>query len=125
MVCILKMDPRLKWRLTADDLHEMGHIFLVHEVQRAGPPRLIAILGFGELGHHDDACLRIQKANRLGRLDAAHARHAHVHDDPVRMIGSRNLHRLLARTGFQNRHIQSLEHLSHRLAQSGVVIHDE
>src|SRR5688572_18394162 len=103
----------------------MRHVFLVHELNGAGFARQILIFRLRELRDDDDTRTRIELVDGLRCLEAAHAGHAHVHDDPVGMLGCRNLQRFLAGTGFEKRRIQSFKQLFHGSAKRRMIVHNE
>ena len=51
----------------------------------------------GRTGVDHDVLIGVERADQAGRLDPVAARHREVHDDEVRAVRARELHRLVAR----------------------------
>ena len=93
----------------------------------AAADRRDQVVGVVRHGEHDHPAVQARGADRLERLDAAHARHVQVEQDQVRVELLRHRHALLAVGGLAH-HVQVRgqgDQLGDALAEQGVVVDDQ
>ena len=97
---------------------------LRHVVVRAGAQAANLVQLFGPGGEHDHRNLA-QLADPLQDAPAVQARHLHVEDDEIRLLGVKPLQPLVAVGGFDHVVAGALEQLLHQSADVGFVVDDE